>query len=324
VLDFGENQNQSKVIENKIIEFIVWMKEKENKNHGAIKNYTTPVISFYKINDITLNTSKIMRFMPPKTRVRKNRGYEYEEIQKLLHVADDRMKAVILILVSSGCRVGAIPTLHLRDLTRIESDNLYKITIYENQEEEYYSFLTPEASNAVDDYLDMRRRYGEKVGPDSPLIREQFDVRDPFSIASPKPLNVITLKNKLVLLGERAGIRERSHLAECRKEVPAVHGLRKSFSTFADNAGMNIIQRRMLEGHSVGIDDHYIKPRQADLLAEYRKAIDALTIDPSKRLQRKVEKLETERDSLASLKDRLAALEAMAGKSTITKQEHQH
>jgi hypothetical protein len=42
------------------------MKEQGN-NYSAIRNYVRPVISFYKINDIILNTTKIGKFMPSKT-----------------------------------------------------------------------------------------------------------------------------------------------------------------------------------------------------------------------------------------------------------------
>jgi hypothetical protein len=61
---------ETKDIENKIINFIIGMKEQGN-NYSAIRNYVRPVISFYKINDIILNTTKIGKFMPSKTRVKK-------------------------------------------------------------------------------------------------------------------------------------------------------------------------------------------------------------------------------------------------------------
>jgi integrase len=271
-------------------------------NFRSIRNYLTPVISFYKINDIMLNSNKINKFMPPKTRAKKNRGYEHEEIRKLLDIADQRMRAVILLLVSSGCRIGAIPTLHVRDIEK--SGDVYKVTIYENDEEEYFSFITREAYDAVESYLSMRKRMGENVGPDSLLIREQFDVRDPFAIATPKPVKPHTIANKIAQLGERAGIREKAILKEgekggsVRKSVPQVHGLRKAFSTFALNSKMDIIKRRMLEGHSVGIDDHYCKPSEQDLQEEYLKAADNLTINEENRLRKKVETLTIEKSKV--------------------------
>src|SRR6478672_5022695 len=71
-------------------------------NFMSIRNYLTPVISFYKINDIMLNSKKINKFMPAKTRVKKNRGYTHDEVRKLLDISDERIRAVILLLVSSG------------------------------------------------------------------------------------------------------------------------------------------------------------------------------------------------------------------------------
>jgi hypothetical protein len=58
-----------------------------------------------------------------------------------------------------------------------------KLTVYENDPEEYFTFITPECRRAVDAYLDMRKRYGEVLTPESYLIREQFDTNDQFRIA---------------------------------------------------------------------------------------------------------------------------------------------
>ena len=195
-----------KDIDRKVINFIIQLKE-EGKNFRSIRNYLSPIISFYKINDIMLNSKKINKFLPTETRAKKNRGYSHEEVQKLLDIADERIRAVILLLVSSGCRIGAIPILHVRDIEK--SGDVYKITIYENDAQEYFSFITSEAWNAVQSYLQMRERYGEKLTPDSILIREQFDIRDPFAIASPKTVGPRTISNKIAQLAERAGIREK-------------------------------------------------------------------------------------------------------------------
>ena len=63
----------------------------------------------------------------------------------------------------------------------------------------------------------MRERYGEKLTPDSLLIREQFDIRDPFAIASPKPVTARTISNKIAQSAERAGIREKTIIKEGEK-----------------------------------------------------------------------------------------------------------
>lgn len=118
-----------KEIERQIIDFIITSKEKGMKR-VAIANYTYPAISFCKINDIMLNTMKISKFMPPQVRTKKTFGYDHGMIQKLLDIADERMRVVILLASQCGLRIGAIPGLDVGSCE--EYKGLYKITVYEN------------------------------------------------------------------------------------------------------------------------------------------------------------------------------------------------
>lgn len=44
----------------------------------------------------------------------------------------------------------------------------------------YYCFSTPELTAAIDSYIGFRKRFGEGINPDSPLIR-QFDIKDSWA-----------------------------------------------------------------------------------------------------------------------------------------------
>jgi integrase len=217
-IDFiGKNdpfcQNNPRLIEHKIIDFIISLKNK-GLGRSAISNYVKAIIAFYKINDFVLNNDKISKFIPEYRKVKKDRAYTHQEIHRLLDFADERLRVVIYILASSGIRIGALPLLHLRNL----EDN--KLIIYENSNEEYITFTTPECKQAIDAYLDMRSRYGEKITDESYLIREQFDVRNP---GKPKAVKAETLERKLYDLSTRSNVRD--------KEVPVCHGFRKFFTT---------------------------------------------------------------------------------------------
>jgi hypothetical protein len=61
----------------------------------------------------------------------------------------------------------------------------------------------------------------------------------------------------------------------------------------------------MLLGHSVGLDDRYYRPTPNDLLEEFLKAVDLLTINEENRLRKKVEVLKAERDEIEMLKGRV-------------------
>ena len=81
--------------------------------------------------------------------------------------------------------------------------------------------------------------------------------------------------------------------------------------------------RWLLEGHDLkGNDKYYVRITEQKLYEEYQKAIDALTIDPVNRLQKKIEKLEIKKsqidmltevveektDKIANLEDTLKSL----------------
>ena len=81
-----------KEIESQIIEFIITLKEKGMKR-SAIANYTCPILSFCKIMDIMVNTTKINKFMPPPVKSKKTlRIHITNMIQKFLDIADERMR----------------------------------------------------------------------------------------------------------------------------------------------------------------------------------------------------------------------------------------
>ena len=83
-------QNSPRLIEQHIINFIVSLK-KRGLGYSAIYNYFSCIVSFYKINDVILNTTKITKFLPEYKKVRKDRGYTREEIHKLLDISDERL-----------------------------------------------------------------------------------------------------------------------------------------------------------------------------------------------------------------------------------------
>jgi integrase len=309
-----------KQIEQSIIDYIILLKK--TKSYAAIHNYVAAIIAFYKINDIVLNIDKIARFMPDKRKANKDRGYEHDEILKLLGVADERMRVVILLLASTGMRVGAIPDLRLRNLEKIGigvESIIYKISVYENDNEEYFTYCTPECAKAIDEYLEMRKRYGEKFAPSSFLVREQFDMRDTFAISKCQKTIANTLVNKIILLAERSGIRQRQiledhqkekHLASSfRKDVAVCHGFRKFFTKQLVNSKLNPEIREMLMGHKIGLASVYYKPTDDDdFLIEYQKAINNLTINEVNKLKMQVKKLEIEKSEFERLKQDVAIL----------------
>lgn len=94
--------------------------------------------------------------LPAQRKVANDRPYTVEEISKMLEKVDQRGRVVILLMASSGMREGAIHSLKMAHLERIQE--VYKITVYKNDPEEYITFCSPECVKAIDDYLAYRER----------------------------------------------------------------------------------------------------------------------------------------------------------------------
>ena len=154
---------------NLIIKYLV-----EKRISKQYKNLITATLKHAcEINDIILNWRKIKKFINfEKTGNEtngKDRGYTDKEIQKILEFGDQRLKTAFLVLASTGIRVGALQSIRIHDLERI--DNLYKVVVYSGDREEYFTFTTPECAKEIDSYLEYRTRRGEKITQDSYLLR---------------------------------------------------------------------------------------------------------------------------------------------------------
>lgn len=109
-------------ITNLIIKYLV-----DKKISKQYKNLITATLKHAcEINDIVLNWKKIKKFVhPEKTDNETNgrdSGYTHEEIQKILEFSNQRLKTAFLILSSTGIRIGALRTLRVGDLEKIDDD----------------------------------------------------------------------------------------------------------------------------------------------------------------------------------------------------------
>jgi hypothetical protein len=66
----------------------------------------------------------------------------------------------------------------------------------------------------------------------------------------------------------------------------------------------------MLHGHEIGLTCYY-KPIEQEMLEEYQKAEDNLTIDPANRLQIKIETLTIEKSRLDRIEEKMLRMEQM-------------
>ena len=195
------------------------------------------------------------------------------------------------MMASTGCRIGSIANINRSNLVYFEKEKLYQIFFYANTKEEYFSFCSYECAKYINEYLEYRKRCGETLTQKSPLIRDDFIQYDVDRIREPKHITLHALKFYLRDILLKTGIRISTPNDKKRKEVSANHGFRKFAHTTMANAKMNVEIREMLLGHTIGLSGAYYRPTETEMLEEYLKVVNDLTIDPSHRLQKQVQEL---------------------------------
>jgi integrase len=303
-----------------IVEFIIYLRDEKRNTCSSIKVYLAAILRFFQINndDFNLTIKSFRIHLPPDDSVNEDRPYTTEEIAKILQNCDLRSKVIFLLLVSTGMRRGAMHLLRIGDLLSVTwngNNRLYKIQVYARTRDKYYTFCTPETRKAIDEYLEYRTRCKEVLKDESPLIREQFNKDNPFTINSPRFVSQKAIEYIIDDTLEKAGVRKPGliHLS---------HGFRKFFVSQCEGTPMKSVHVSLLSGHDIGVKKHYYVTKESVVLEDYMThAVDALTIDPKQRLEQENQELKTvQAEEIARLK---AHLEAREEKDRKTSEEWQ-
>lgn len=142
---------------------------------------------FFYMQDKVLNWKRIKKMIPTQVKKAGYSAYQNDDIKTMLISAGSkRNRTIISFLASIGCRIGAIPDLKIEHLSNM-SDGCKSVLFYEGSNEEYYGFLTQEASKVLDEYLDERRKDGEHLTEKSPIFRAEYSI-------GIQPVKVLTLR----------------------------------------------------------------------------------------------------------------------------------
>jgi hypothetical protein len=283
---------------------------------STVSNYFKPAKLFCDMNDLVFNWNKIRRGLPVARQAASDRAPTTEEIQKLTDYPDRRIKPIVYAMISSGIRIGAWDFLRWKHVFPIQDDDgqviAAKLIVYGGEPEEYYSFITPTAYRLLKEWMDFRQAYGEKITNESWLMRDiwqttNVDYKSKFGLATcPKKLKSSGIKRLIERALWEQGLRQPLENGSRRHEWQAAHGFRKFYKSRAEQV-MKPINVEITMGHNVGVSASYYRPLEKDVLQDYLKAVDELTIDgDTKILQKQVLELEEKsRDSEYILKAKL-------------------
>jgi hypothetical protein len=159
-------------------------------------------------------------------------------------------------------------------------------------------------------WIAYRKECGENIDDNSWAMRQLWNTKEGYyhhgTIKDAAKLKSSGVKRLIEDALWTQGIRRKSNLKRNRYEFQTDHGFRKWFKTRCEIAGMKSINIEKLIGHSVGISDSYYRATENELLDDYLKAVNLLTISGEHRLQKQMEEvIEQSRNNDASIKFQL-------------------
>jgi hypothetical protein len=291
-----------------LIQFISFQNDRVRTgkiSNATVPNYYKAAKLFCEMNDLPLNWKKIRRGLPVAKQAASDRAPTVEEIQKLIEYPDRRIKPIVYTMISSGIRIGAWDYLKWKHLIPLIDDDgqvrAAKLIVYAGEPEQYYSFITPSAYRSLKEWMEFRHSYGEAISNESWLMRDIWQTtnvkyKSKFGLATcPRKLKSSGIKRLLERGLWEQGLRQPLENGSRRHEWKAAHGFRKFYKSRAEQV-MKPINVEITMGHNIGVSASYYRPLEKDVLQDYLKAVDELTIDgDTKLLQKQVAKLEEKR-----------------------------
>jgi integrase len=205
-----------------------------------------------------------------------------------------RERAMVTMAISSGLRRGSLLALRFRDV-----DLTREVPILRPRKEttkgraRFFTFMTPEAKEALLLYKKEREMRGEAITPDSYVFTVDRPLGHPYMVGQNAALNWINMVKK-------AGLQEVGR----KWSSMHFHTLCKFYKSWASLSGMNTEVVEFTMGHRSSLPQVYCVgdaenvPQEVieKLEAEYRKAIPALTVMSD---TEKVKELETKLEEQA-------------------------
>jgi len=180
--------------------------------------------------------------------------------------------------------------LRLKHLVKIDYGDgyCYGIKVYDESKNGYWSFLTPEATQSLDRYLDSR----ESLNSESPIfITKQ---------ARKKKLDHLTDQTVRAILNPlvKKCVKQKKS-GKNRYDKTIIYMFRKRFNgkqKMKNSVNSNIAEKLM--AHKRGLDGTYLQPTREECFVEFVKAISELTINNLKKKQAELTQANTDKSIL--------------------------
>ncbi len=251
--------------------------EKEGKAGSYIARFKKVILSWLKFNGISLQLTVNISGENETPTIANERVPSREELARLLRKATSRGRVAIAIMAFSGLRpeslgdyegtdglrLGDLKELKLSDeiqFEKVPATVMVKSKLSKARHQ-YFSFVGEEGATYIKEYLEERRKQGEELTYESPLL--QFDVR---GVKKNAFLRTTLVTRDIREAIEAAGLKMRPYV------------LRAYFSTALDIAeSKGLIShpwRQFIMGHKGDIEARYSTNKRLppDMIEEMRES----------------------------------------------------
>ncbi len=244
----------------------------------TLHRYNSGLKKWLDLNDILeyvdWNRVKKKAPLPVGRVITEDRIPTKEELRKIILNAGRKMRTLIMIAATSGIRIGALIRLKLGDIDLESYPDIAIIKIRPELSKNrigYYTLITGEARKILEEYLEWRRKKGDKLDEDSWL----FPSKDPS-----KHIKYKSVGEDFRRILKRTGLAvkaRKSHFHEIH-----LHSLRKFFRSMLEGyLTKSEIMRLMGQAGEKGegyLDGAYFRPLEKELIEKYRAAQFRLSI----------------------------------------------
>jgi len=309
---------KNKQIQKLLTDWILHLSEKK-LTAATIRSKLSAVESFLEMNMVIFHKKILHKLIPSDDYIPGGEvPFTNEEIQRMLnHTTKLRTKALVHFFASTGVRPGSLddPVLRLRHLEEMSNECL-AVKIYEGSRQNYWAFLTPEASKALKNYHASWKLNGIISNEDSPIFANtpKSNRKSQVHLSSKSARQIIY---HLII---KSGI-ERTKKGN-RFDKAVAYGFRKRFNTILkihNEVNSNIAEKLM--AHKNGLDGSYLKPTKEQCFHEFVKAIPELTISDDARDKAQIEKLKEEKNEIEILKFQVSDLQNLRKKEDLVSSE---
>ncbi len=254
VEEVRQKQNQNEVVK----DFAVYLASK-NLAPKSIAAWVSSLKKFFSANNLKVDVEIPLRIFNVHEDVLPSK----EDLKKIVLEVDLRMKVIITMLASSGMRIGELHKLKVGDIDFSKDIPTIRIRgIGAKERKSRITFISIEARNFLEEYLNRRKSLGEELNENSPVIAREDG----------KPMSYQNIQYLL------EGVFRKYSKKVGKRYTLHAHCLRKWFKTQLISAGVPAPIVDRLIGHARYLSQEYELYTEDQLREWYSKGMHAVTI----------------------------------------------